>query len=164
MASQKLREENALRERDNPEESSKIRTKVANGFRNIVVIADFDIHNFRGMVGQRSWIGEEDSRMTYWWASAGSVQRQDTSQSFLWEEAKEGKIDWRGYLSRTGLLQMSNNSTCLFGIRIIHEKGRDDDVERGIASIAAGKWWEKIHSLHWNRREEGENVQMQVEL
>lgn len=66
MASQKLREENALRERDNPEESSKIRTKVANGFCNIVVIADFDIHNFRGMVGQRSWIGEEDSRMTYW--------------------------------------------------------------------------------------------------
>lgn len=58
MASQKLKEEKVSRERDATQESGKIRTKVAK------VIIDLDTHNARGMVGQRSWIGE-DSRVTW---------------------------------------------------------------------------------------------------
>lgn len=64
MASQKLKEEKVSRERDATQESGKIRTKVANGFDSIEVIIDLDTHNARGMVGQRSWIGE-DSRVTW---------------------------------------------------------------------------------------------------
>lgn len=55
--------ENVSRERDAAEESSKIKTKVANGFGNVEVIVDLGRHNFRCTVGKGRWIGK-DSRVT----------------------------------------------------------------------------------------------------